>query len=63
MPPGGGGTSSAVTLTMRPIEPSGDQHATAIAPPGRRTRFISAAVRSWLRSSPSTSTRTGNGSI
>jgi hypothetical protein len=31
---------------MRPIEPSGVQQANAIAPPGRSTRFISAAVRS-----------------
>ena len=34
-------------LNIRPIEPSGVQQATAIAPPGRQTRSISSAVRLW----------------
>ncbi len=47
MPPGGGGTSSATVRNIRPIEPSGVQHASAIIPPGRQTRSISSAVRLW----------------
>ena len=39
--------AAAIITNIRPIAPSGVQQQMPITPPGRQTRFISAAVRSW----------------